>query len=941
MHNRIFRMLMTSLMCLTLLCQPLLSMPVSAEQTVTALTKEGARTNPQPSRFMGEQFFGSDNSVHTVEDGKITLPLGPGGQSIAYSATVTPTTYDTPNNAVRLILTNNTSATYLHFKYTYVTEEGTFHETMRLDLHPYSGRCVYPIRIEHADELTHVTLVLSGHEGTAIELHAMEAVRIWSDPVKALGTVSSCLYRQEDRTVTVKGSVYHDVMIAAGGGVLGLFRLEPDQSLQDVIDDPNAVPLITSALSIGFELQTPAVDMAARYARYAVLICMPDGSRLPLTTPTYAVSHEKSMLLSSSRRDFKGVDTTLTSAAIDSNAGSAIVDVYLNRLENERQSGYLYTVENEYFYFNRDYLAQLDATVRSLSGAACQVYLRFLVEADDPIAICAVTEEASLSSTARYAALCADNAEALRYLHAYTTFLCERYNGMGQGRISGIIVGNRVDEMSVNNTSTPMSLSEYVPMYGQVLNAIATAAGDVDPMLKIAVPVSDVWNTPIVGEQYRETRYPTELLIESLATYMTSHRANSFLLMIESDHNPYGLSNEYFEPINTDGEEGPIPEELIPKLVAATQDSHYLSSENIELLDTFLQQYAAGYSAMSGNYFFHWTPDGHTDGNALSASYVYHYYRLFSDPRASAFFVSFRQRELGGDLSEFSKIKYLVKYIDTSLGSLRTEFALDIFKVNSWNELIPDYDRMSTEQMVLLEGMFGERSVDSVTGSYVLFDFSTSNSARGWYAGNSCSALTVNTSEKYGKTLDAVMNADVSTLAEYSDIAYRFDVPLILEYTPYITMNVAVDCATDSEAVFEVKLVIGSDKGYMETKQVLKNGEMATLSVNASQFAHVGRIEYIRLCAKTVMGEDETFTLHLRDMCLDSRDYDADSLRTLIEAARAGEETVRSGSAVQRSDPMLPVILGGAVLLATAMVAVMLGHYQKNDSDSEDEGDQS
>jgi hypothetical protein len=44
---------------------------------------------------------------------------------------------------------------------------------------------------------------------------------------------------------------------------------------------------------------------------------------------------------------------------------------------------------------------------------------------------------------------------------------------------------------------------------------------------------------------------------------------------------------------------------------------------------------------------------------------------------------------------------------------------------------------------------------------------------------------------------------------------------------------------------------------------------------------------------------------------------------------------------MQKSDPMLPVILGGAVLLATAMVAVMLGHYQKNDSDSEDEGDQS
>ena len=38
-------------------------------------------------------------------------------------------------------------------------------------------------------------------------------------------------------------------------------------------------------------------------------------------------------------------------------------------------------------------------------------------------------------------------------------------------------------------------------------------------------------------------------------------------------------------------------------------------------------------------------------------------------------------KDLVCDLSEFSKIKYLVKYIDTSLGSLRTEFALDIFKV--------------------------------------------------------------------------------------------------------------------------------------------------------------------------------------------------------------------------------------------------------------------
>lgn len=938
MKNRIFRALTASFFAAALLCQSLLSLPVSAEQEAMPLTEEITQTPSSATRFMGEQFFGSDKTVHTVEDDSVFLPVGHGGQSVAYSAVVTPTVYDTPNNAVRLILTNDSSAGFLHFKYTYETEQGTFTEMLRLDVQPYSARCVYPIRIEQADSLTGITLMLPSSEGTGVTLHAMEAVRIWSDPIEARGTVSSCRYREEDRTVTVKGSVYHDVMIAASKGVLGLFRLSPEQSLQDIIDDPEATPLITSALSIGFELQTSAADVAARYARYAVLICMPDGTRLPLAAPTYATTYDIASLLPSSRSDFKGVDTVLTSAAIDSNAGSAIVDVYLNCLENDRQSGYLYTVENEYFYFNRDYLAQLDATVRSLSGAACRVYLRFLVEVGDPADESAVSDGKMLPDTARYAALRVDSIEALRHLHAYTSFLCGRYDGEGQGEIAGIIVGSRVNEASVHNATGEMTLAEYIPLYGQTLNTIATAAADVAPALKIVVPVSDAWNTPIVGKQYRAGYYPAELFAESLNAYMTAHHANRFLLMVESDHNPYGLSNEYFEPINTDGEEGPIPEELIPKLTAATQDSLYISSENIELLDAFLRQHVGRNSVMSDHYFFHWTPDRHTDGNALSASYVYHYYRLFADERASAFFVSLRERELGGDLSEFSKIKYLVKYIDTSVGSMRTAFALDIFKVSSWNELIPDYDRMSTEQMVLLEGAFAERSGENVIGSYDLFDFTAANSTRGWYAGNSCRSLTVNSSEKYGKTLDAVMTADANTLAEYSDIAYRFDTPLGLEHAPYVTMSVAVDCATDADAVFEVKLVIGSEKGYMETKQVLKNGEMMTLSMNASQFAAVGKVAYIRLCAKTVMGEDEAFTVHLRDLRLDSREYDDDSLQTLIEAARESESVLWDGSAARRSDPMMLIILGGTILPATVIVAVMLGHYQKNDSDSDEEG---
>lgn len=885
-----------------------------------------------PSRFMGELFFGSDGTTHRVENDQIVLPIGAEKQSVAYSAALTPATYETPSNAVRLILTNYSAASYIHVRYTYATEQGTYTETARVDLMPYSGRCVYPVRIAEADKLVSITFVLPGTEGSSIVLHAMETVRLWTDTVEDLGAINSCRYREDTRTVTVKGSVYHDVMIAAGGGVLGLFRLTPEQTLADVIADPTQAPLVTSALSIGFELQTAAVDVAARYARYAVLICLPDGTRLPLAAPAYATVSQSAVPTVSSRSDFKGIDTVLTSGAIDSNVGSAIVNVYLNRLENDRQSGYLYTVENEYFYFNRDYLAELDTTVRSLSGAACRVYLRFLVEAEGNMLACASAAE---GQDAAYLSLRADDTEALRYLHAYTTFLSSRYNGAGQGEIAGIIVGCRVNESDVYNAATAPTLAEYIPFYGQAVNVVATASKSVDPSLITVVPVSDSWNTTLIGHEYRTGRYSAELFAESLAAYLTATHANGFTLMIESDHNPYQLSNAYFEPINTDGEEGPIPEELIPKLVAATQESTYLSSENSILLDTFLQRFLAEYSALSGKYFFHWTPDKNTDGNALSASYVYHYYRLFSDARASAFFVSFREREQGGDLSVFSKIKYLVKYIDTPHGSMRTSFALDIFGVENWGQLIRDFNLEQVEQMTLLEGVFSEAENDATTGSYLLFDFNTSNSTRGWYAGNYCSSLTVSSSDRYGKTLDAVMTATPGTLAEYADIAYRFEPSLLLESAPYITMTIAVD-SLDDDAVFEVKMVIGSDTGYMEAKQVVRNGELVTISVNAAQFARIGRVGYIRICAKTVMGEDESFTLHVRDLALHSREYDDATLHTLMEASRQSQDSQRDRGDAMQQDPRLIAILGGSLMLATVIVALMLGHYQKNESDTEE-----
>lgn len=915
------------LVLISLLQFCLLSLPAGAVKDT-----ESAESSTQVSSngFMSQIFFGSDNTTHYVTDNSLTLPLSKDGHSISYKTAVTPTVYETPSNAIRLVLSNVSAVTYLNVKYTYVTDSGAHTETQHIDMEAYSTRCTYLLRTDFADHLVSVTLILPEATGGSLVLHAMETVRVYTENTAQYGTILSCLYDRTAKTINVKGSVYHDVMINAGGGTLGLFRLKPGQTVEELLTDPTATPLAQSALSIGFELQATAADVAARFARYVVLICKLDGTRLPLAAAQYAdISGEDKVSVSSpDRSDFKGIDTTLIASAIDSNVGSAIVDVYLNRLENEQHSGYLYTVENSYFYFDRAYLAELDASIRSLSGAACKVYLRFLVEADGSQLPCAVSVSDETEDPPLYRALRADDAESLRYLYAYTSFLCSRYHGGDKGSIAGIIVGTRVDEAAVYNAAGKVSLSDYAVTYGQALTAVALAARDILPEMMMVIPVSDGWNTAAIGEIHRYGNYTSELFVESLAGYLTAHGAGEYTLMVESTHNPYGLSNDHFAAETVEVGEQSSAEE--PQLIAATSDSHYLSSENIELLDSYLRRYAAQYGSLADCYLFHWTPDENTSGNALSASYVYHYYRLFGDERASAFFVSFRDKEEGGNLVEFSKIKYLVKYIDTSTGSYRTSFALEIFGVDSWEHLISGFDRTKVEQMDLMEGTFADPSSNVTMGSYALFDFSTANSTRGWYMGNHCSSLSVGYSELYGKTLDAVMDADLSTLAEYSDIAYRFEYPGILQYAPYVTLTLAVDCATDPAAVFEVKLVIGSDEGYMEAKQVVKNGELTTLTLNAAHFANVSTPDYIRLSVKTVMGEDESFTLHLKSLSLDSREYDSATVQELINAEiRADSGNVSVSEKNRKADYMLLMFVSIAAFLCTGAVIMMLGHYQK------------
>ena len=141
------------------LASSLLSVPAAAESEEMydgeSVLAEAVVERP----FMSELFFGSDGSTVRVTDGKVTLPLKAGGHGISYSTVTVPTVYETPNNAVRFVIANYSSATYIQVKYTYVTDYGPVTETQSMPIGAYSGRSTYLLRIPQADSLVNMTLI--------------------------------------------------------------------------------------------------------------------------------------------------------------------------------------------------------------------------------------------------------------------------------------------------------------------------------------------------------------------------------------------------------------------------------------------------------------------------------------------------------------------------------------------------------------------------------------------------------------------------------------------------------------------------------------------------------------------------------------------------------------------------------------------------------------
>ena len=632
---------------------------------------------------------------------------------------------------------------------------------------------------------------------------------------------------EESYTVSIAGSIGHGTVTKYSGSQIELHRLSVDKDASSVLTDTASL-IDSRPISIQFGFDVKVADLGEAYSQYVLVISASDGARVLLAPPSVPSALEQGAHTPEDKDVFKGVHSDISADVVDANPTLAVLDVELDRLENPNKIGYYFSVDGSYYYFDREYISELDNRIRAYTDTNCEVYLRF-----------------SFGGYAPYV-------EFIPKLYAYSAYLASRYNGGDNGDFLGIIVGEVADRFSAKSDS---DIDSYVKLYSAYLHTVSEATRAVKPLAKIFIPISDTFGTTVdapdfyAGEQF---------LVSVCGIFDKLYKSRADIsVMLCGDHTPFHVSAAR----------------------EVTHSGRYVT-ERIGDFEALLSYIKAENPSFSGYYAYFWTPEENLSGSALSAAYTYNYLQLLFGSSAESFIVS------PGDPDKLYDLRHVIKNVDTSKFFDASYPSLDIIGASSWSELIPGFDQSKIEKFRLSERSPIELSSVNVKGSYDIWRFAELNTIGAWYSFNGCNSISINVSSDYGRSLVAKIKPYSEMQGQYSGVMYSYDAPKDVSFADYMTYTLGISCESGATEVFEVKLVIGSESERIESSQIIKAGAMTDITVDIRD---LDQVSYLLVNVKPVSNQEVPYNLYLNKITERSTRYTDERLVELEEAQNDGD----------------------------------------------------
>ena len=795
------------------------------------------------SRFIFSALTDDEESYYNATGtDELFLPLS--GKEESFTAVdLTPLGKGGSTNTLCVSLINRSSATMLRVSYQY-GEHQSLTETVEQTLLTDSDEVqTFYLKAPHITEATALTVSLHA-QGTLngsvslssfcdISLYtAQESNGSGSEPWT---TELSCQYDTVTNSIRISGQLNHVALARYGGELLALFALDPTEEIYL----SNKTPVARIDLSSSFSFTVAASSAKTLFSRYVVAAVTARGERVPLSSPLYpaiSISQIKG------DTDFKGFHTHSVTDTLNAGAGFEIVDVYLDRLSGNQSTGILYVGDESYYYFDENYVSELDDRICRLAGAGCAVYLRFLVSPDATglpyLAFTAVDD-----SVINKGIIIEDN-EALNSVYALTDFLTARYASGSIGKISGIILGRKADYAAVYNHVGAMSLATYSELYASLLHLVAGTARRNIGSVDIVVPISDRAFDGRLSEADLKGNYYPQLFLQSLlrALKNAAQSPPAFSLLVES--------------------------ETLPRSMQAEEAACY-GVDGLSQFQTLLRQSVAQYPFLSGTVLYSWMPTASLTAEETIAAYVWQYVKLYFNGQVKAFVVDLAMMSEEEAKGIVNILSYIVQRIDTNESESVTKPSLSLLGVSDLTDIAPNYISAAITDRKLLQKTLSTNGYNhdvNIRGTYTYWGFQTATSVLGWYSGALCRELSV-LSDANGRALTADCLAGAT--GEYAEFASHFPNGRDLSFAPYVKLKLGVRGAAAASYEVQVRLV---GKGVsVIASTVMKAGEMSDLYLDLSdQVGDLSSINAIRILSRPLDGSSAPYTVTLSHVTLES-----------------------------------------------------------------------
>ncbi len=871
-------------------------------------------------RFCTQEMSVENAFAKVNDDG--TLRVSVSGANPKISMMVTPIKAETKANALRLVIKNSSEMNVLNIEYIYknsahISETGS----ARVPLKNTSYAEEYIVPVNNPDTMTHLVLSFEGSEKNVgdIDLVSIGAISYCFDNREYFGSVTQNSYDDSSKKAEFSGSVVYEKTLEYPDAQIVLYRLEQRETIEDVHFVHPYVASCPMSLSFKFTLEMKnASDICSRY--FAAILTE-EGVIIPLTPETY-LKNKNSVVSEPSETvgpGFKGIETNLYAGASENGTSVAFVDVYLNRLINNDGDGFQYVLgQGKEYYFDRTYVSGLDARIRSHRQAGASVYLRFLVDSCDPAFGC-IASELPLADIKYYAINPKDD-DIVDNVYACTDFLLSRYSLDGMGALKGVILGRSLDKNCLYNYCGAVSMSEYADTVSRVYSIIRNVLDKRGNGLEIVLPMSDarIGKDTIINQTLRDSHYASDLLSGAILRSLTRYGSDtaSLYFMLESEGLPTFLKNE---------------SEKLSLL------EHFIGAENSYVFVEMVRKLSADFAGLPGEVIFCWIPSARLSSYELLTSYMYNYNLLACAEGIRNYTISIFERNesiisdtetVSSEKNIFSLLKSTYKYADTYNNPVVSAAALAAAGKDSWNEIINNYDVNKIIKRNLVEVNALYYMPENISGSYRMWDFSSSNGLNGWNASDGCESLSVYTpSNDLSRALVVGLNwgAWKDYGADYGSIVYNSESALSMNNISGLSFDLIIP-AELSESVlpnemFEVKITVGGEGTALETTGIIKSDALTSVYTDISG---ISKVEYIKFSLRSLEGADmNDVKLCVNSISIHSDVYNDTELENIV---LSGELMGKTEEAV-REDTDVISILGATLIFSVLAVVIGWGIF--------------